>query len=138
MKPYSIDLRKKVFSAVSRGENTQAEVAAMFGVSLTFVRQMVRLYRETGKLEAKPHGGGRRAVINEERAELLRQYLAVKPDATLAELRNYLAMQTGITADVSTVCRTLARLGYARKRNARGVDVCLDKAPGFQQAGQAA
>ncbi len=60
----------------------------MFGVSRTFVRQMLRLHRETGDLKAKPHGGGRRAAIDEAQCELLRRRVRSKPDATLAELRD--------------------------------------------------
>ena len=43
-KVYSLDLRKKVFSAWQAGEGSQRELAKRFNVSLSFVRDLSRRY----------------------------------------------------------------------------------------------
>lgn len=58
MKPYSLDLRQRVVTAGEDGDGTIAEVAAMFRVSKTFVKKMLRLWRERGELAPHLHGGG--------------------------------------------------------------------------------
>jgi transposase len=56
-KVYSLDLRKKVFSAWQAGEGSQRELAKRFNVSLSFIRDLSRRYRETGTIAPKPQGG---------------------------------------------------------------------------------
>ena len=62
MKPYSLDLRRRVLGAWQRGEGSQRQLASRFAVHLTFVRNLLRLYRQTGSIEPRPHGGGRRLL----------------------------------------------------------------------------
>jgi transposase-like protein len=50
MRAYSLDLRQKVVAAVERGDSTIEEVAASFGVGLTFVKKMLRQHRKAGDL----------------------------------------------------------------------------------------
>src|SRR5438270_592446 len=45
MKPYSLDLRRRVLGAWQRGEGSQRQLASRFSVHLTFVRNLLRLYR---------------------------------------------------------------------------------------------
>ena len=55
---YSLDLRRKVFAAWQPGKRSQAEVAARFGVSESFVGDLAALHRQTGGVAARPRGGG--------------------------------------------------------------------------------
>ncbi|PNJ91652.1 helix-turn-helix domain-containing protein, partial [Cylindrospermopsis raciborskii] len=52
-KPYSIDLRNRVIVAWVAQEGSQRQLAERFKVSLSFVRNLVRRYRETGQVEPK-------------------------------------------------------------------------------------
>ncbi|OBU77498.1 helix-turn-helix domain-containing protein [Cylindrospermopsis raciborskii S07] len=56
-KPYSIDLRNRVIVAWVAQEGSQRQLAERFKVSLSFVRNLVRRYRETGQVEPKQCGG---------------------------------------------------------------------------------
>ncbi|MFN5064253.1 MAG: hypothetical protein ACK4V0_17190, partial [Aphanizomenon sp.] len=60
---YSTDIRQKILSACQNKEGTQRELAARFKVSLSFISEFFRQYRETGKIEPKPKGGDRRSLI---------------------------------------------------------------------------
>jgi hypothetical protein len=53
MAAYSIDLRQKILSAWQNFEGTQRELAKRFKVSLSFLRDFLRRYRETGEIAAR-------------------------------------------------------------------------------------
>ena len=64
MKPYSLDLRHRVLDAYRGGEGSQRQLAARFRVSLSFVRNLLRLARETGDVAPRPHAGGHRPTLD--------------------------------------------------------------------------
>jgi transposase len=83
MRAYSLDLRQKVVAAVERGDSTIKEVAATFGVGLTFVKKMLRRHRKTGDLHARPNGGGHVPRLADKHLKLLRSEVARRPDKTI-------------------------------------------------------
>jgi transposase len=56
--PYSTDLRQRVVDGYKAKEGSQRQLADRFKVSLSFVQRLIRRYRNTGKVSAKPHRGG--------------------------------------------------------------------------------
>ncbi|WP_019948063.1 helix-turn-helix domain-containing protein, partial [Hymenobacter aerophilus] len=58
MQPYSLDLRTRVAAACREPKARQTQVAQRFGVSRSFVRDLLRRERETGSLAPKPASGG--------------------------------------------------------------------------------
>lgn len=114
MKAYSQDLRTRVVQAIDRKVGTQSEVAAFFGVSRTFVKKLLRLRREAGCFDPKPHRGGHVPMMTNETLELLRRRVTERPEATLEDLRRHLAEQTGMQISTATVCRALQKLGLPR------------------------
>jgi transposase len=54
---YSIDLRQKILSAWPNKEGTQRELAKRFKVSLSFIPDFLRRYRETAQIAARTQGG---------------------------------------------------------------------------------
>lgn len=113
MRPYSLDLRQRIVEAYENGEGTQAELAERFQVSLRCVERLMRVYRETGSVAPKPHGGGRQAKISGESAERLLAAVEETPDATLAELLT--ACQ--VSGSIMCVFRALRRLGITLKKS---------------------
>jgi transposase len=113
MKPYSIDLRERVFKAYDRKTVTQKEVAKLFGVSAAFVRDLVRLHRETESIAPRPHGGGRKAIFRGEKAETLKGFVKEQPDATLAELLS----RSKAKGSVMAVWRALEKMGGRLKKS---------------------
>ena len=118
MKPYSLDLRQRVLDAWQRGEGSQRQLAARFSVHLTFVRNLLRLYRQSGSLQPRPHGGGRRALADDPVLERLAQMVAQRPDDTLDEHRQRLAAQGGPLMSRATLARALQRLKLTVKKKA--------------------
>ena len=116
MKPYSLDLRQRVLDAWQRGEGSQRQLAARFSVHLTFVRNLLRLYRQSGSLQPRPHGGGRRALADAPVLERLARMVAQRPDDTLDEPRERRAAQGGPAMSRATLARALQRLKLTVKK----------------------
>jgi transposase len=112
MTPYSQDLRQRIVDTIQRGDGTIRQVAERFLVSLSLVTRLLRLYRSTGSVEPRPHGGGNPAVLTPEDLQRLRELIGQRPDATLEECRTHL----GTSCSLMTLSRALSRLGLPRKK----------------------
>ena len=117
-KAYSLDLRQKVFGAWQNGEGSQPEIAARFGVSVSFVRDLSRRFRTSGGVAAKAHGGGRAPGADAAACQQIERLVATHNDHTLDEHRQSLA-EAGHSLSRSTLGRTLLKLGLTRKKDAR-------------------
>src|SRR3984957_15325120 len=91
-KPYSLDLRERVFRFVDEGHSRHA-AAAHFRVSVSFVVNLVKAFRVRESLAPKPSGGRRHAKLEPHRAFLLEK-VAEKADITMPELAAELAAAT--------------------------------------------
>lgn len=108
MEAYSIDLRGKVLAAYDRGMMTK-EIAKAFDVSASWARRVKQRRREHGELAPRPRVGKHHMKIDRARlAELVRE----QPDATLAELRDKLA----ITCSLSAIWAAINQLGLSFKK----------------------
>lgn len=113
---YSLDLRQRVWSAFHAGEGTEAQMADRFGVSLSFVRDLVRRVRETGSVAPKPHGGGRAPALDAAGLEQVALSVAEVPDATLDELVAQLRRHKQISLSRTALWRALQWLRLTRKK----------------------
>ncbi len=111
MQPYSLDLRERVFETYRAGLATMAEIADQFGVSVSFVCEMVVLFRDTGALSPRAHGGGKPRTLSEQDERVIARILGDKNDSSLAELREELAQRTGKNVSASTMSRALKKMG---------------------------
>ena len=116
MKAYSLDLRERVIAAVEEGKLTRERIAAVFRVSLTSIKRLVRRKRDLGHVAPLPHGGGQKPRLDEGRLRILREEIARHPDATLEELCKRVRGVDGTPVSVPTMSRTLRKLGFTRKK----------------------
>jgi transposase len=114
--PYSLDLRERVWAAYHAGEGTEMQVAKRFGVSFSFVRNLVRRVRETGNVVPKAHGGGRSPAFDEHGLEQLARAVAELPDATLEELKGKLRRERKLRVSRSALGRAVLWLRLTRKK----------------------
>jgi transposase len=111
---YGQDLRDRVLAAV--GEPIRA-VAARFAVSPSYVSKIRARLRATGSKTPGPqhnHVPPRLAPLN----DALRARVAEQADATIAELRAWVAREHGITVSHPVMWKTLVRLGLTLKKTA--------------------
>jgi transposase len=112
MTPYSQDLRQRIVDTIQHGDGTIRQVAERFLVSFSFVTRLLQLYRSTGSVEPRPHGGGNPPVLTPEDLPRLRELIRQRPDATLEECRTHL----GASCSLMTISRALSQLGLPRKK----------------------
>jgi transposase len=108
-----MDLRERVVQAYDDRKGTQAEIARLFNVSVSWLQKLLRFRRATGSLAPKPHGGGRAPKFRGASLEALRNDVAAHPDASLEELLR----RSRIDGSIMAVQRALKRLDCHRKKS---------------------
>ena len=88
----------------------------MFGVGEATVSRLLRRYRDTGDVKAKPVGGN-----NPRRVELswLQQHAALHPSARLKDRVQAWSEKSGILVCESTMCLAMQAIGYTHKKRHR-------------------
>src|ERR1700712_954389 len=115
MQPLSNDLRKRILEAVDNKEGSRRKLAARFKVNTSTITKLLRLRRETGSFEPRPHGGGVEPTLDHEALGRLGEFVKETPDATLEALRR----EMGITGSRMIICRGLQKLGLPLKKKSR-------------------
>src|SRR3954453_16045300 len=119
MQPLSNDLRQRILAAVYNREGSRRKLAVRFKVNTATITKLLRLRRETGSFEPRPHAGGVTPTLDDDPlrrppARLppppddapprgLRELVETTPDATLEPLRQ----QMSITGSRMIICRAL-------------------------------
>lgn len=115
---YSGDLRRRVISAWEAHDGSQRHLAQRFKVSLSFVRNLLRHYRQSGEIEAKQRGGYQKPTIQNEHLSFIRSLVEEKNDLLLSELCDRFAKHTGIRVSITTMHRAVEKLGLRCKKKA--------------------
>ena len=84
MKAYPKELRERVVAAVEQGEQTQAEIARLFNVSVTFIKKMLR-WQRAGQYLAPRQGGGPARLLPAPELALRCAEVGACPAVTLVE-----------------------------------------------------
>lgn len=111
-KPISVDLRERIVAAYEAKEGTREEVAKRFKVSLGLVKKLLAQKERTGDLRPRYRYCGRKAKLEPEHGERLKQLVAKEPDLTLVEIKERLELDCTIGA----IHWVLARLGLTYKK----------------------
>lgn len=114
---YSMDLRKRIIDVYETNQGSQRQIAQRFQVSLSFVKSLLRRYRNTGQIKAKPHGGGAKLVIKRSQLKQIQQLVNEQPDALLRELCQRWEEREGTKVSISTMHRKLQQLKLTTKKN---------------------
>lgn len=118
MQPYSLDLRQKIVDAYVEGHTSQRQIAQQFRVAYSFVRKLVKQYRETGQIAPKQRTEQTPTKLSVEQLAILETIVESNNDATLAELCDLLDQRVGVRIGVSTMFRMLEQLNLTLKKNA--------------------
>lgn len=113
--PLSMDLRERIVRAVAGGSSIR-EAARRFEVSASAAIKLMRRVRETGSAAPAQIGGHRPPALAGHEDDLVKA-VAATPDITLAELQAELRRRIGLSPALSTLHRTLRRLGLRHKKS---------------------
>ncbi len=108
----SLDLRQRILESYDQEEGTREEIAERYRVSLGMVKKLLQQRRHTGDIAPRHHYSGRKPLILESHCQKLRGLLSKKPDLTLKELREAVALECSLPA----VHYALARMGLTYKK----------------------
>ena len=114
MSGYSVDLRRRIVSAVEHGM-AKAQAARTFSVSLSSVKRYIQKAKRGESLAPKKRPGST-PKLDEKARKLLEDDLRERPYLTLQERCEYIGLMTGLSVSRSTVCRAIARIGPTRKK----------------------
>jgi transposase len=115
MRAYSVDLRKKIVDAIHH-VRPKVEVARVFGVGISSVKRYMKMAQEEGTLYPKKAPGKKRK-LDESGMKLLEEDLRARPTATYEQRVEFLDELLGVRVSKATICRTIKRLGYTRKKD---------------------
>ncbi len=114
MSGYSVDLRRRIVSAVESGMS-KARAARTFSVSLSSVKRYVNKAQRGESLASKKRPGSA-PKLDEKASKLLEDDLRERPYLTLQDRCEYIEVMTGLSVSRSTMCRAIARIGPTRKK----------------------
>ena len=113
-RPYSLDLRERVVTALESGMSTR-QAAARFSVSIAAVGEWGRLKRAQGDVRPAKQGKPAGSVLDAH-GEFIFGVLKAKPDTTLEEMVARLAAERGVRVVWTTVWKFLDRHGQTHKK----------------------
>src|SRR6186713_2750787 len=112
MRTLSLDLRERIVMTYDKGEFTRQEVAERYGVSLGMVKKLIQQRRHTKDLRPRHYRSGRKPLFKAGHRRQLSALLKKRPDMTLRELREALALSCSLPA----VHYVLAGMGLTYKK----------------------
>lgn len=113
----SADLRCRAVAAYLAGDGSVRVLAARFAVGHASLSRWIALHRATGSVEPRPHGGGPPLRVTPDGEALLRAWIADDPSTPQHVMAARLAEAGQPAVCQQTVGRTLARMGYTRKKS---------------------
>lgn len=112
-----MDLRRRAVEAYDRREGSLDAIAARFSVGRASLVRWRALHRDTGALDPRPSAGGTPHAVTEVGEAMLRQWIDDDPSTPQHALADRLAEAGQPPVCQQTVGRTLARMGYTRKKS---------------------
>jgi transposase len=112
MRTLSLDLRERILVSYDQQEGTRDQVARRYRVSLGMVKKLLQQRRRTGDIGPRHHHSGRKPIIVEWHRHQMRALLGRKPDLTLHELRQAMALDCTLPA----IHYVLKKMGLTYKK----------------------
>jgi len=114
--PLSNDIRSRIVGSRKEGGFTYDEIADRLSVGRASVVRILRLERDTGRIEPKQYRPGPPPKVDERGASVLRALLEKHNDATEEELADSFSTKVGVSIHRSSINRAFKRLKITRKK----------------------
>ena len=114
---YGDDLRRKIFEAHAKGHGSFRKLATIFGVSLGYVEKIFRQRQASGQAERVRYRPGPKSRLTPEVSARIHALIAADADLTVAELRERLALDSGVKMSWSMVRLWVGQLGLRLKKS---------------------
>jgi transposase len=117
MQAHPKELRERIVAAAEKKTQTNAQLAVLFDVSERYIYKLLRKHRSGEDITPKGHGGGAVAKVTEAHLSKIKAFIQDSPDATLAEIQEFLRRRCRVTVSVSTVWRAVESTGMTLKKS---------------------
>ena len=117
MKAYSLDLRQKIVETYEAGGTTQRELAEQFQVSLNFIVNLLRRWRQDKTLEPKKRGAVMKPLLTPQILQFLDQEIKQECDLSLLQLVELVREKFDVSVSTKTMSRMLRREKLRYKKN---------------------
>jgi transposase len=114
-RPYSLDLRWRIVWVYLAHHSSTAEIAHTFGVCQRTVRRYIRLFQRFGEVSSLQISHGPKPLLDDFEQLTLLELIMEYPGIYLKEIQIKLESVFGVYVSVSTICRTLKRMGCTRQ-----------------------
>jgi len=116
-KPLGDDLRRKLLYAYDQGEGSLEELASRFLVSVGWAKKISAARNRSGRAERVPHKPGRKPAADAAAQQQVTVWFGQQPDLTLAEVRQKLLSEAGISLSLPQIWKLLRKLGLRLKKS---------------------
>ena len=113
--PYSMDLRWRIVWLKIVEDMSAGAIASLMNISERTVRRYVAMFYQTGDIQPKEHRNGPQPLLGEFEQLILVRLLSENASIYLYEVKHELELMFGVSVSVSTICKTLRRMGFTRK-----------------------
>uniref|UniRef100_A0A1X7TP35 Paired domain-containing protein n=1 Tax=Amphimedon queenslandica TaxID=400682 RepID=A0A1X7TP35_AMPQE len=114
--PLSNDLRWRIVYLSHHNGYSDKKIANTLYISRSTVKRIIKLYHQTGDVSPCTHQSGPPRMLREAEIEFIVSVMLINPSIYLDELKRKLCAATGCDASIATICRTLNRIGFTRKK----------------------
>src|ERR1700723_2263106 len=97
-KTLSVDLRERILISCDEGDLTRPEIAGRYRVSLGMVKKLLAQRQKTGDIRPRHRYSGRKPYFTPDKRTRLGEMIRHRPDITLEELREALALDCTLPA----------------------------------------
>ena len=108
---YSVDLRWRLVWLSMVHRMTSSAISLQMCISERSVKRYLRLFQLTGNVKLKSQRHGPQPLLGDYEQLILHRLIAKNTGIYLHELQHKLHDLFGVTISVSTICRTLRRMG---------------------------
>jgi transposase len=112
MEAYPFLVRKRIIELYEQNKSTK-EIAELFGICRAGTRRVKQRLREYGTLDPLPRNAGRKPKLTAELERKIRDYIAVHPDATRAQIKAEFELSVSLQA----ISKWLKRIGLVLKKS---------------------
>lgn len=109
MKPYSEDIRVRVIQSYENGEGSQRQLAQRYNVSLSFVHELLKRYRQTGNIVPRKYIKKVDTKVDDNSLQLILNLVDNDPQLPLSRLCERLAQERQLHISRATMWRTLRK-----------------------------
>jgi len=109
------EVRRLIIEAYLK-EHTRSHIASLFGVNISTVYSIIKIYEKENRVSRKQKGGTRRCALTDEHVQALQDWIDENCGLTLKNLQEMLLKTFGVTVCFKTVDNYIKRFAYTVKR----------------------